>query len=103
MSEYSYVEEPILAWLSGGLSRGRRAGGLGWTYRDEAAMAAFERPVEDPLVEKLLIASILQINPEVQTEERAKLAVRHCGRRWRIPIGWPQIGRHSICSGTERE
>ncbi len=49
--------------------------GLGWTYRDEAAMAAFDRPLEDPLVEKLLVAAILRINPEVKTEAQAKLAV----------------------------
>ena len=75
MSEAGYVEIPILNWLSGEPSGGRRAGGLGWTYRDELEMAAFERPLEDPLVEKLLVAAILRINSEVKTEERAKLAV----------------------------
>ena len=49
--------------------------GLGWTYRDEEAMAAFERPLEDPLVEKLLVEAILRINPEVKTEAQARLAV----------------------------
>jgi type I restriction enzyme, R subunit len=47
MSEAGYVEIPILNWLSGEVSGGRRAGGLGWTYRDEVEMAAFERPLED--------------------------------------------------------
>ena len=45
---------------------GCRAGGLGWTYRDEAAMAAFDRPLEDPLVEKLLVAAIMRINARGQ-------------------------------------
>jgi type I restriction enzyme R subunit len=51
------------------------AGGLGWTYRDEAAMAAFDHPLEDPLVEKLLVAAILRINSEVKIEAQARLAV----------------------------
>src|SRR5207253_11123525 len=51
------------------------ARGLGWTYRDEAAMAAYERPLEDPLVEQLLVAAIRRINPRVETEAQAKLAV----------------------------
>lgn len=38
-------------------------------------MAAFDRPLEDPLVEKLLVAAILRINSEVKTEAQAKLAV----------------------------
>ena len=75
MSEYSYVEQPILTWLCGEPKATYRTGGLGWTYRDEAAMAEYERPLEDPLVEKLLIAAILRINPEVKTEAQAKLAV----------------------------
>jgi type I restriction enzyme R subunit len=48
---------------------------LGWTYRNEADMAGYSRPLEDPLVEKLLIAAILRINPAVQTEAQAALAV----------------------------
>ena len=55
--------------------RHARRQGLGWTYRDEAAMAAFDRPLEDPLVEKLLVEAILRINAHVKTAEQAKLAV----------------------------
>jgi len=76
MSEYRYVEQPILRWLCGEPKPPEyAAGGLGWTYRDEAAMAAFDRPLDDPLVEKLLVAAILRINPGVTTEAQARLAV----------------------------
>jgi type I restriction enzyme R subunit len=75
MSEHSYVEEPILTWLCGEPKVEYRAGGLGWTYRDEAAMAEFNRPLEDPLVEELLIGAILSINAGVRTEAQAKLAI----------------------------
>ena len=75
MSEYRYVEQPILNWLCG-QSRGTySASGLGWTYRDEAGMAAFERSLEDPLVEKLLKEAIVRINPNVRTEAQAWPAV----------------------------
>jgi type I restriction enzyme R subunit len=75
MSEYTYVEQPILTWLCGDPKANVEAGGLGWTYRDEAAMMLYERPLEDPLVEKLLVAAILRINQKVETEAQAKLAV----------------------------
>ena len=75
MSEYGYVEQPILNWLCGDSSAIFPVGGLGWTYRDETAMGQFERPLEDPLVEKLLVEAILRINPEVKNETQAKLAV----------------------------
>lgn len=75
MTEAAYVEIPILRWLCGGLGPGVSAGGLGWTYRDEAAMAAFARPLEDPLVEPLLVDALRRINPAVRTEAQAKLAV----------------------------
>ena len=75
MSEYRYVEQPILNWLCGEDKATYRVGGLGWTYRDEAAMAQFERPLEDPLVEKLLVEAILGINPHVTTETQARSAV----------------------------
>ena len=55
MSEAAYVELPVLAWMCGEPTTPYRAGGLGWTYRDEEAMAAFDRPLEDALVEKILI------------------------------------------------
>jgi len=75
VSEYSYVEQPILTWLCGGTEAKYEVRGLGWTYQDEAAMTLYERPLDDPLVEKLLVAAILRINPEVKTEAQAKLAV----------------------------
>lgn len=75
MSEYSYVEQPILGWLCGEPVAKKGAAGLGWTYRDETAMAAFERPLDDPLVEKLLVAAILRINSEAKTEAQARLAI----------------------------
>lgn len=43
MSEAGYVELPILARLSGHGSHKPGNRGLGWTYRDEAAMAAFRK------------------------------------------------------------
>lgn len=76
MSEAGYVELPILQWLSGLGSATPGDPGLGWTYRDEAAMAAFNRPREDPLVEELLVAAIQRINPHVATPEQARLAVK---------------------------
>ena len=75
MSEASYVELPIIDWLCGEPKAEYRTGGLGWIYRDETAMAAFDRPLEDPLVEKLLVEPIIRINPEVKTVMQAKLAV----------------------------
>lgn len=68
MSEKGYVEQPVLDWLGG-------ERGLGWTYRDEREMAAHGRPPEDPVVEALLVAAILRINPHVRTEEQARRAV----------------------------
>ncbi len=50
MNERGYVEMPVLRWLSGHGSRTPGDTGLGWTYRGEAEMAAFERPLEDPPV-----------------------------------------------------
>ena len=75
MSEYGYVEQPILNWLCGDPWDTNRIGGLGWTYRDETAMAQFERPLEDPIVEKLLAEAVFRINPEVKTKTQAGLAV----------------------------
>ncbi|MBZ0224048.1 MAG: HsdR family type I site-specific deoxyribonuclease [Dokdonella sp.] len=76
MSEAGYVELPILQWLSGHGSATPGDTGLGWTYRDEAAMAAFGRPLADPLVEALLVEAILRINAHVGTPEQARLAVK---------------------------
>ena len=75
MSEYGYVEQPILGWLCGEPKAKYGARRLGWTYRDEAAMAVYERPLEDPLVERLLVEAILRINSAVKTDAQAKLAV----------------------------
>jgi type I restriction enzyme R subunit len=75
MSEYGYVEQPILNWLCGESRVSYHVGGLGWTYRDEAAMAEFGRPLEDPLVETLLKEAIVRINPHVETETQARRAV----------------------------
>lgn len=76
MSEAGYVELPILQWLSGRGSATPGDKGLGWTYLDDAAMAAFNRPLEDPLVEQVLIEAILRINDHVKTPDQAKLAIR---------------------------
>ena len=48
MSEAGYVELPVIAWLSGHGSHTPGDKGLGWTYRDEAAMAAFNRTADRP-------------------------------------------------------
>ena len=52
MSEAAYVELPVIPWLSGHGAASPADTGLGWTYRDEAAMVEFGRPLEDPLVER---------------------------------------------------
>jgi type I restriction enzyme, R subunit len=75
MTEAALVERPILDWLCGKTKPGGSAGGLGWTYRDEAAMAAFDRPLQDPLVEDLLIPALMRINSEIKTIGQAKLAI----------------------------
>lgn len=74
MTEAGYVELPILKWLSG-FGGDTSDTGLGWTYRDEAEMAGFERPLEEPLVERLLIDALIRINDDVKTENQALLAV----------------------------
>ena len=75
MSEFSYVELPVITWLSGQGSTASKDPGLGWTYRDELTMAVFGRPLEDPLVEPLLVEAILRINDHVTTTEQAGRAV----------------------------
>ncbi|MCC6133758.1 MAG: HsdR family type I site-specific deoxyribonuclease [Gammaproteobacteria bacterium] len=75
MSEAGYVELPVMAWLSGHGSSTPGNKGLGWTYRNEAAMAAFNRNLTDPLVEPLLIQAILAINDHVHTAAQAQLAI----------------------------
>lgn len=74
MSEAGYVELPVIEWLSG--HRGPpSSAGLGWTYRGEQEMAAFGRPLEDPLVEQLLVKAIRRINVDVRTDPEARAAV----------------------------
>jgi type I restriction enzyme, R subunit len=75
MTEANLVELPVLHWLAGHGSTGVADHGLGWTYRDAEAMLVYGRPVEDPLVEGLLVAAIRRINPEVETEAQAREAV----------------------------
>ena len=75
MTEAGYVELPMLRWLSGFGSATRGDTGLGWTYRDEQAMTAFERPLLDPLVEQLLIPAVKRINDAVTTDAQAAIAV----------------------------
>jgi type I restriction enzyme, R subunit len=75
MSEAGYVELPIIQWLSGEGSTTPNDRGVGWTYRDEEAMAAFDRPLEDPIVEKLLIEAVKRINDHVTTNEQARMAI----------------------------
>jgi len=50
---------------------------VGWVgkLRTETEMAEFNRPLEDPLVERLLLPAMLRINRAVKTEPQAKLAV----------------------------
>jgi type I restriction enzyme R subunit len=75
MSELNFVELPVIEWLTGH-PKPALAKGLGWTYRDENAMAEYNRPLTDAIVEKLLIAAIRRINSHVTTDEQAKLAVK---------------------------
>jgi type I restriction enzyme R subunit len=75
VTETGYVELPVIRWLSGHGSSTPGDAGLGWTYRDEAAMAAFDRPLEDPLVETVLVDAICRINENVDSEDQARLAV----------------------------
>jgi len=74
MTEYGYVEKPILEWLAGKPTDADDRG-LGWRFRTEEEMAEFNRPLEDPLVERLLLPALLRINRSVKTEAQARLAV----------------------------
>lgn len=75
MSEYSLVEQPVIEWLTGKPNSATPNTGLGWTFRNAAAMATYDRPGTDPLVETLLIEALIRINPDVQTAEQAKRAI----------------------------
>lgn len=85
MSELGYVERPILQWLSGHDSATPNDQGLGWTYRDEAEMAAFDRPLTDPLVETLLSEAIIRINDHVKTADQARLAIKALRQTMAMP------------------
>jgi type I restriction enzyme R subunit len=74
MTEYGYVEKPILEWLSGKPTDPEDRG-LGWRFRSEAQMAEFNRALDDPLVEGLLLPALLRINRAVKTPAQARLAV----------------------------
>ena len=71
MTEAGYVELPIIQWLSGEGSAAPGDAGLGWQYKDEAAMAAYDRPLEDPLVEKLLVEAIIIITKRLRPRRSA--------------------------------
>ena len=93
MSEYGYVEQPILNWLCGEPGGTYPIGGLGWIYRDETAMAQFERPLEDPIVEKLLGGR----HPQNQfrggrLRSRQSWQWRRFARRCRSRTASPRIG-----------
>lgn len=75
MSEFGYVEQPIIGWLSGEPKAKYETKSLGWTYRDEVAMATYARPLEDALVEALLVEAIQRINTEVKTADQARAGV----------------------------
>ncbi|TCT21207.1 type I restriction endonuclease subunit R [Thiobaca trueperi] len=85
MSEAGYVELPILQWLSGHGSSSPGDQGLGWTYRTEAEMAAFNRPLTDPLVETLLVEAIIRINDHVKTADQARLAIKALRQTMALP------------------
>ncbi len=85
MTELGYVEQPVLEWLSGVGRPDPDDRGLGWTYRDEEEMSQFDRPLEDPLVEKLLIPAIVAINGDVKTEQQARMAVDALRRVINVP------------------
>jgi hypothetical protein len=74
MTEYGYVEKPMLEWLAG---KGDNPNdhGLGWTYRTEEEMEAYGRSLTDPIVEALLIPVLMRINPAVDTEAKARKVV----------------------------
>jgi len=85
MSEFKLVELPILEWLCGPLD-GQGGPGLGWTYRDEAEMAAFNRPLTNPIVERLLLDALLRLNPNVlHTEAQAQQAIEVLHRNLNQP------------------
>lgn len=75
MSEFGYVEQSVIEWLSGKPNRTPPDCGLGWKYRTEVEMATYGRPLEDPLVEELLVDALIRINPEIGTPAQTAPAV----------------------------
>lgn len=65
MTELGYVELPFIKCLRS----------LGWEYRTEAQLDEYDRPTDDPIVERLLLDAIRRINPAVKTDEQARKAV----------------------------
>lgn len=86
MTELGYVEEPIVAWLSGN-PRDPNDRGLGWRFRSAEDMEAFNRSDADPLVEALLIKALLAINHYrgMRTEAQARRAVETLRRAMAHP------------------
>jgi type I restriction enzyme, R subunit len=74
MSEYSYVEKPILEWLSGNPTDPSDKG-LGWTYRTQKDLAIYGRDEIDALTEGILIPALRKINPGITDDNKAKKAV----------------------------
>lgn len=74
MSEYGFVEKPVLEWLAGKFDDPNDHG-LGWHYRTTEEMATFDRPPTDLLVEALLLPAIMRINASVDTEEKARSVI----------------------------
>ena len=75
MSELNLVELPVLEWLCGPLN-GKGGPGLGWTYRDETQMAAYGRPLANPLVEALLVPALKALNKGViVTDDHARQVI----------------------------
>ena len=84
MTEYGYVEKPIIEWLAGDL-RDPNDRGLGWTYRTPEEMETFNRLVTDPLTAALLTPALRRINRAVNTEEQSRLAVEALRRVMSTP------------------
>ena len=74
MSEFSYVEKPILEWLSGNPTDPSDKG-LGWTYRSKNDLAIYGRDETDALTEGLLIPALRKINLGITDDNKAKKAV----------------------------
>lgn len=74
MTEQGFVEKPILEWLAG-KPTDPNDHGLGWIYRSPQQMATYGRDATDPLVEPILISSLMRINTAVNTEQQARKVV----------------------------